>query len=102
FPQLAQGLDAVDTRELKIHQNEIGRTSSRCVNAVLTGLRKDDLVACVLEDVAYELEVLLVVFNDQNACPHEASQRRVVLGAIATPAPESAPRSSSRPTGLVK
>src|SRR5438445_6101245 len=64
--ELAQGLDTVDARQLDVHQHQGWVALSREPHAVLTRARLDRLVALVLEHVAHQLEVLVVVLDDQD------------------------------------
>ena len=63
---LPQRLDAVDARQLDVHQDQVGLALLREPHAVLAGLGLERRVALELQHVAHQLQVLLVVFDDQD------------------------------------
>src|SRR5713101_408461 len=64
--QLLERFDAVDAWELDVHQDEVGLLLLRELHALLARDRFDRLIAFRLEDVARELHVFFIVFNDKN------------------------------------
>jgi len=65
---LLEGLDAVDARQLDVHQHQVGHVLLGELDAFLAGDGFQGLVALVLQHVARELHVLVVVFDDQGLC----------------------------------
>ena len=102
-PQLPQCLDAIDARELEIHEDEV-RTALGCeLDTLLARSCLDHLVAGVAEDVADELEVQLVVLDDEDAvavahrCSSDSSARAAApSGSGHHPEPGPARRTGGR------
>ncbi len=64
--ELSERRDAVHARELDVHQHQIRDSRLGQAHPVLAGPGFDRLVALVLEHVAHQLQVLLVVLDDQD------------------------------------
>ena len=68
--QPAKSLHAIDTWQLEIHENEIGRLADRRGDAVLGRPSHPHVVARVLKHVPQQLEIPLVVLDDQDHVGH--------------------------------
>src|SRR5262249_54011962 len=68
-----EGTDAVAVGQLDVHENEVGRVLESEFDPVGRRSRLEYLVTVVLEDVALELEIELVVLDDQDQLARHAS-----------------------------
>jgi hypothetical protein len=66
-PQLMQGFNAVDARQLNVHQDQRRLSLVGETDALFTGLGLDGLVSLDLERVPHQLQVLGVVLNLRRA-----------------------------------
>src|SRR5262249_20909184 len=76
-------LVAVHSRELDVHQDEIGALRPCEADPILTGLRLDQLEARLGEEEAQDPPVLLVILHDQDPLAHErATDRSTRKGSV--------------------
>lgn len=60
-------LPAVQLRQTQIHENQIGLLQTGCIHSVPSIDRKEDFVTCTLQYEPYELVVVHVILDDQDA-----------------------------------
>src|SRR6516164_2861926 len=80
--QPAKSLHAIDTGQLDIHENEIGRIADRQGDGLLGRPGRTYVVACVLKHVAQQLEIPFVILYDKDYLSHlysDAGYWRLVL-----------------------
>src|SRR4030095_14445405 len=65
-PQPLQGFDTADAGELDVHQDERRMSLVREAHALFAGLGLDGLIPLDLQRIAAQLQVLGVVFDDEN------------------------------------
>jgi hypothetical protein len=65
-PQPIQGFDAADAGQLDVHEDERRLSLVREADALFAGLGLDGLITLDLQRVAHQLQVLGVVFNDED------------------------------------
>jgi hypothetical protein len=103
--QPAKSLHAIDTGQLEIHENEIGRLADRQGDAVLGRPSHPHVVACVLKHVPQQLEIPLVVLHDQDHVGHpdsEAGDWRLALAQRSSPARPDRSNSVLRATYVIR
>src|SRR5437868_6646849 len=64
--QLAGGVDAVNTGQGNVHQHEVRKVLARHRDAILAIQRLDRAESVKLQNVAGQLQVLVVVLHDEN------------------------------------
>ena len=65
--QLSEHRDSIHARQLDVHEDEVGRRGIRCQpNARLRIRGVDGAKAVVPQEIARELEILLIVFDDED------------------------------------
>src|SRR5262249_10478989 len=102
--QACKRLDAVDVRELHVHQHQVRYVLGRQLHRLSACRRCKGAVARRLEDVAEELHVLLVVLDHEDLLPGQSYVRtvgRVNTNVLPWPAslltPLPPPRTSTSP-----
>jgi hypothetical protein len=65
-PQPLQGFDTADAGQLDVHQDERRLALVREAHALFAGLGLDGLIPLDLQRIAHQLQVLGVVFDDEN------------------------------------
>jgi putative transposase len=66
----------IDVGQLNVHQHQVGPARQRQRNAFFSGRGLECPVSLMLQDVAHQLLVLFVVFDDQNGAHLATSKRR--------------------------
>jgi len=66
FTQPLEGGDAVDPRQLNVHQHESGLAGAGQLDPLFARLRLDGFVSLELKHVAHEPSILFVVLDDQD------------------------------------